>query len=126
MTFYSKALNAELTVQTFKESGSDFPGAENRVMHARLSQGGSGGTMGGAQAVLMASDSRPNDKVNFGDNIWLTVDCEDTSEQDRMFKAIAEGGNVVMPLDNTFWGARFGMIKDKYSIGWMFNCDLKK
>jgi PhnB protein len=31
-----------------------------------------------------------------------------------------------MPLDNTFWGARFGMIKDKYGIGWMFNCELKK
>jgi PhnB protein len=127
MSFYAKAFNAELSVQTFKESGSDFPGAEDRVMHARLTQPGSDkGTMSGAQAVLMASDSRPNDKTTFGDNIWLAVDCDDTSEQDRMFNAIAQGGNIVMPLDNTFWGARFGMIKDKYGIGWMFNCELKK
>jgi PhnB protein len=74
----------------------------------------------------MGAGSRPNDKTTFGDNIWLAVDCDDTSEQDRMFNAIAQGGNIVMPLDNTFWGARFGMIKDKYGIGWMFNCELKK
>ena len=128
MTFYSKALGGNLTMQTFKDVGMDKPGAGDRIMHARIDKGtGSAGSMSeGASALLMASDSQPGDKVSFGDNIWLAVDCDGNDEQDRVFAALSEGGKVVMPLDNTFWGARFGMLKDKYGIGWMLNNDIKK
>jgi PhnB protein len=43
-----------------------------------------------------------------------------------MFNAIGQGGEVIMPLDVAFWGARFGMLRDKYGIGWMFNYELPK
>ena len=55
--------------------------------------------------------------------IWLTLNFETESEEEKVFKAMSEGGNVSMPLNDTFWGARFGMVKDKFGIGWMFNCE---
>jgi PhnB protein len=119
MTFYAKCLDADLYLQTFKEAGMEMPGAEDRVIHARLSKGG-------AATVMMASDSQPGQPVTMGNNVWLSVDCEDEAEQDRMFSALAEGGSVVMPLDKMFWGARFGMLRDKYEVGWMFNCELQR
>jgi len=127
MTFYADALDAELSLQTFRETGNDAPGVADRVMHAKLTEkGSSSGTMAGAATVIMASDSQPNDTVNVGNNIWLTIDCTDAPEQDRIFKALSAGGNVVMGLQDTFWGARFGMLKDKFGIGWMLNCELRK
>ncbi|HEX6576411.1 MAG TPA: VOC family protein [Gemmatimonadaceae bacterium] len=117
MRFYAKCLDADLQIQTFKDAGMDAPGAEDRVIHARLEKGG---------AILMASDSQPGTAVKQGDNVWLSVDCDSQEEQDRMFTGLTDGGQVVMPLDTTFWGARFGMLRDRYGIGWMFNLELKK
>ena len=119
MMFYAKCLDADLHMQTFKEAGMDAPGGEDRVVHARLSKGG-------ASTVVMASDSPPGMQVQQGNYCWLSVDCENAEEQDRMFGALSAGGEVVMPLDKTFWGARFGMLRDKYGIGWMFNLELKE
>lgn len=119
MTFYSKALGGNLSMQTFGETGNDKPGVSDRIMHARLDGGA-------ASTTLMASDSQPGDDTKFGNNIWLTIDCSDNAEQDRIFQALSDGGKVTMPLDNTFWGARFGMLKDKFGIGWMLNLELKK
>ena len=120
MKFYAKALGGELQMQTYKDAGMETaPGGENRVLHARL-EGGS------PAAIIMASDAPPDQPTKFGTNLWLTVDCSDTAEQDRMFKAFSVGGQVVMPLADQFWGARFGMIKDKFGVGWMFNCEVKK
>lgn len=119
MMFYAKCLDADLHMQSFKEAGMDTPGAEDRVLHARLSRAGS-------STVIMASDSQPGMPVQPGNYCWLSVDCDDEAEQDRMFSSLSEGGEVVMPLDKTFWGARFGMLRDKYGIGWMFNLELKE
>ena len=127
MTFYSKALDAQLDIQSYKDAGMDKPGAGDRVLHARLSwKGAATGTMSGGATVLMASDNPPGQPWNPGDNVWLSVDCETTDEQDRVFNAISEGGKVIMPLADQFWGARFGMVKDKFGLGWIFNCELKK
>ena len=123
MNFYSKALGGELQMQSYKDANMDAPGgapgAEDRILHARL-------VSGGGSTVLMASDSPPDQPTKYGDNIWLSVDCSDTGEQDRMFNAISDGGKVVMPLADQFWGARFGMAKDKFGVGWMFNCEVRK
>lgn len=119
MTFYAKCLDAELTIQSFKDVGMEMPGGEDRVVHARLSRGG-------AATVLMASDSQPGQPVTVGNNVWISVDCDDAEEQDRAFQALSEGGQVVMPVDVAFWGARFGMLRDKYGLGWMFNYELPK
>jgi len=119
MTFYAKCLDADLYLQTFKEAGMDMPGAEDRVVHARLSKGG-------AATVVMASDSQPGQPVHGGNYAWLSIDCDDDKEQDRMFGALSQGGTVIMPIDKMFWGARFGMLRDKYGIGWMLNYELPK
>jgi PhnB protein len=44
----------------------------------------------------------------------------------KKFDALAVGGKVLMPLQDMFWGAKFGMLRDAYGISWMFNCELKK
>jgi PhnB protein len=119
MRFYEQSLDAELNMRTFGDmpGGGGPPGSENRVMHARLVKGG---------AVIMASDSMPDSEVVMGNNFFINIDCETAAEQDRYFKALAAGGAVLMPLQETFWGARFGMLADKFGVQWMLNCELPK
>ena len=118
MEFYAKCLDANVDIQTFKDASFPAPpGAENRVIHARLTKGG---------AVLMASDTQPGTPFTKGNNLWVNIDCDSVEEQDRMFNGLAEGGQVLMALENQFWGARFGMLSDKYGVNWMLNCELPK
>ena len=119
MEFYHKCMGpgAELTVQTFGEAQGAKGDLADRVMHARLS---------GATMVLMASDNMPDHQFIVGNNVWITQDCESVEEIDRLFAAFAEGGQVMMPLATQFWGARFGMLTDKFGINWMFNHELPK
>jgi PhnB protein len=49
--------------------------------------------------------------------------CESKEEEDKLFTALAKGGSITMPLQDTFWGARFGMVRDRFGITWMFNLD---
>jgi PhnB protein len=56
----------------------------------------------------------------------VILDFDDTADMTKKFDALAIGGKVVMPLQDTFWGAKFGMLKDAFGISWMFNRDLKK
>ena len=117
MTFYAEALGAELQLSTFAEMPDCPPGAEQRVMHARLSAGA---------AVLMASDAMPGMQQPQGRNFSISVDCESVDEQTKQFAALAVGGAVTMELQDTFWGARFGMLRDKFGLQWMFNCDVPR
>jgi PhnB protein len=59
-----------------------------------------------------------------GDNVQLSITVETIEEQDTLFKALAKDGKVTMPLEKTFWGARYGVLKDKFGIRWMINCEL--
>jgi len=117
MNFYTDALDAELHLM----EGEEAPGAPadfaDRIMHARLHKG---------SAVLMASDSMVANPVTFGSNFSVSIDCENTAEQDRYFAALSAGGKVTMPLADMFWGARFGMLTDKFGVNWMLNCALQK
>jgi len=118
MTFYKDALDAELTIQTFKDAHVPGPpGSEDRVMHARLEKG---------PAVLMASDTMPGHEFKPGNNLHVTLNCDTVPEIESAFSALSEGGKVTMPLQDQFWGARFGMVTDKYGVSWMLNCDLPK
>src|ERR1043165_8460595 len=118
MTFYQKSLGGDLQIQTFADAHVPGPpGSENRVMHARLARG---------NAVLMASDTMPGHTFSQGTNIHVNVDCESVEEIEKAFKAMSQGGQVVMPLADQFWGARFGMLVDKFGVHWMFNCELPK
>ena len=118
MTFYAKNLGAKLEVMSFKEAHVPTPPeAENRTMHAKLAKGA---------LVIMASDTPPGMALHKGNNLWVSVDCSDVAEIDKLFKAFSEGGTVTMPLADQFWGAKFGMLIDRYGVGWMFNAYLPK
>jgi len=114
--FYAKCLRGELAlVQRF----GDTPGCEgmpasyrDKIMHVRLQLG---------DQVLMASDNHPDHPFDGikGCSIALSVDQAD--EADRIFNELAQGGVVVMPMQETFWAKRFGMVNDRFGVPWMIN-----
>ena len=114
--FYKKTLGAEvIMLMRFKESpephppGMLPPGAENKVMHVSFRVG---------DTTVMASDGSCTGATDFrGFSLSLTVANE--TEAERKFAALAEGGQVQMPLGKTFWSPRFGMVADRFGIGWM-------
>lgn len=115
MTFYGQAFGAEPQIQTFGESPVDAVEADkDRVMHARIDAG---------PVQLMASDSMPGDEVAAGSNVSLSVHCDSEAQQSALFDALAAGGTISMPLEDTFWGARFGMLTDRFGMHWMLNFD---
>ena len=89
--------------------------ALNRIMHVSLPIG---------NTILMGSDSHPRyGDVGFGDNFSISINTESTDEADRIFNGLSAGGKVEMPMNKTFWGAYFGMFKDKFGVNWMVNFD---
>jgi PhnB protein len=113
--FYKKALGAEVQMlMRFKDSPEPPPPGcgpvdTNKVMHASLRIG---------ETVLMASDGRATGKTLFqGISLSLTVPTE--ADADKAFNALANGGQVQMPLGKTFFSARFGMVADKFGVSWM-------
>ena len=112
--FYRKALGAEVERQVrFKEAPEqkpDFPDCfADKIMHASLRIG---------DTLLMASDGRCEGEANFeGFSLSLTVAEE--AEAERVFAALSEGGLVTMPLEKTFWAPKYGMLQDRFGIGWM-------
>jgi PhnB protein len=118
MTFYQEALGGTLDLMSFSDAHVPGPpGSENRLMHARLTSG---------SAVLMASDTMPHHTFTPGNNMHVNIDCESVDEIERIFAAMSDGATITMPLGDQFWGARFGMLIDKFGIHWMFNCELAK
>lgn len=117
---YESALGAKTeNIQRFGDiPGSDAPPeTRNRVMHAKLNIGG---------GVVMISDNRPGDALIVGNNNYVCLDFDEAGDMAKKFEALAAGGKVEMPLQDTFWGAKFGMLQDVYGINWMFNCETKK
>jgi PhnB protein len=93
------------------------PATKDRIMHAVLHIG---------EGVVMISDSQPEQPVTAGTNAHITLDFDDVAEMARKFEALSAGGKVTMPLQDTFWGAKFGMVTDAHGVSWMFNCDTRK
>jgi len=116
LEFYRKKLGAEVTMlMRFKESpepaqpGMIPPGSEDKVMHASFRIG---------DTTVMASDGRCLGQPSFqGFALSLAVPSE--AEADRLFTALAEGGQVHMPLTKTFFSPRFGMVADRFGVSWM-------
>jgi PhnB protein len=114
--FYRKALGAEVQMMMrFKESpeppppGAVPPGFENKIMHTSFRIG---------ETTVMASDGCSAEKAAFqGFSLSLSVASE--TDADRVFAALADGGQVQMPLNKTFWSSRFGMVTDRFGVGWM-------
>ena len=118
LDFYSAALNAEvLNVQHYGDSpmpcDEDY---KDKIMHARLAFGDN---------LIMISDVFKGKPLTTEGNVDLSLDIEDRNQIDELFNKLAEGGSIMMPLEDTFWGARFGMLKDKFGTHWMFNHQLE-
>jgi PhnB protein len=114
--FYKKALGAEVVMlMRFKESpeppppGTIPPGSENKIMHVSLRVG---------ETTVMASDGRCTGQSDFH-GFSLSITAADEADADRKFAALADGGQVQMPLAKTFWSPRFGMVADRFGVGWM-------
>lgn len=90
---------------------------KDKIMHAVFESGG---------LKFMVSDCPPGVSVNGGDQVSLSLNFTTVESIEKTFAALSEGGTVTMPLQDTFWGARFGMCKDKFGIHWMFNHDYPK
>jgi PhnB protein len=114
MKFYEKCLGGQLHMMQFSESpeGKIPKEAENKIMHARLTKG---------TAILMASDNMPGMPFQQGDNVFITIKCESAEEAEKLFAAIGEKGQIKMPIQETFWAVRFGMLTDQFGINWMIN-----
>jgi len=115
VALYENALGA--TVDSLQRYG-DVPnsGADadaSRVMHAQLRIDGN---------ILMISDSPTARPTTVGRNVQLTLDFDDLDDTKARFAALAESGTVVSALEETFWGAHFGVVEDAFGVFWMFNC----
>ena len=115
LDFYRTAIGAQTEMlMRFSESPDPMPpgvlqpGFENRVMHACFRVGGS---------AIMASDGCNEGTTFSGFSLSLSVPSE--AEADRVFAALAADGKVTMALGKTFWSPRFGMLTDRFGIGWM-------
>lgn len=93
--------------------------SDEKIMHVSLPIS--------AQTILMGCDSTEayGQATVFGNNITLSVNTDSKLEADRIFNGLSDGGQVKMPMGETFWGAYFGMLTDKFGIHWMINFELK-
>jgi PhnB protein len=111
--FYKKALGAEVTMlMRYKESPEPAqapPGSDNKIMHAAFRIG---------ETTVMASDGYCKGKPSF-QGFSLSITAPDVARADKMFAALAEGGQVQQPLTKTFFSPRFGMVADRFGLGWM-------
>lgn len=116
ISFYRKAIGAEvLMMMRYNENpepaqpGFLPPGSEEKIMHASLRVGTS---------EVLLSDGMCSGTTSFnGFSLSLTVDSE--ADAERYFKALAEGGNIEMPLARTFFSPSFGMLSDRFGVSWM-------
>jgi PhnB protein len=116
IALYERALGAktEMVMRYGEAQGMEVPPEHrDRVMHATLDIAGS---------KIMISDAQPGEAVASSNAIHVALHFKgDLDDVARKFDALAEGGEVTMPLADTFWGARFGTLTDAFGIRWMFN-----
>lgn len=119
LAFYAKALEGNILFQqTFGESGMPCaPEMKDKIMHASFRAD---------QLTLMVSDCPPEFTATTGTNVSLSINFTDEAAIDKTFVALSEGSTITMPLQDTFWGAKFGMLTDPFGVNWMFNFDRPK
>lgn len=116
--FYAQVLGGKVT---FQMTWAEMPGAADQfpaealklIMHSTISVG---------DEVFMGADSPP-DSYQKPAGLNVSIHPKDTAEGERIFNALAEGGTVTMPLQQTFWSPGFGMCVDRFGIPWMVNCE---
>jgi len=113
LEFYKNALGAKVDMlMRFKEAPDQSmvtPQSKDKVMHAAIHVG---------DTQILMSDGHCQGSANFN-GFSLAVSAPTEAEADRMFNALADGGQVRMPMAKTFFSPRFGMVADKFGVGWM-------
>ena len=118
--FYKSVFGGEFAMlQKFGEGNQIPASVKDKVMHVSLPIGNN---------ILMGTDAceEMGFNVTQGNNFYICISPDSKEEADKLFNALAEGGKITMPLAKQFWGAKFGMLTDKYGIGWMLNHEEKK
>jgi PhnB protein len=119
--FYRSVFGGEFVgLQRFKdtpEADKLSAADQDKIMHVALPIGSS--------TILMGTDALESmgHTLTLGNNLSLAIGAESKEEAEKIFHGLAEGGEVEMPLQDTFWGAYFGMTADKFGIKWMVNFD---
>jgi PhnB protein len=124
---YAKALGGNVeyvtTYADHPEQAKDMPKDwHNKVMHASMRAG---------DIVIMASDvlagcGSVQELLPHGSPISLSINCHSVEELQNTYEILVSGGNSTMEPQDTFWGARFAMLEDKFGIKWMLNYDYPK
>jgi PhnB protein len=113
LDFYKRAVGAEpKMLMRFKDTPDQSmvsPGSHDKIMHAQIRIG---------DTTVLMSDGRCLGKPDF-QGFALTISAKSEAEADKLFGALGEGGQVTMPLAKTFFSPRFGMLTDKFGVGWM-------
>jgi PhnB protein len=120
--FYEQCLGGKIdAMMTYADTPKDSPMAAqvspescDKIMHVQLTIAG---------MVLMGSDAPPG-LFEEPKGFSVSLQFDDVAEGERVFHALAENGKVDMPLQQTFWASRFGMLVDRFGTPWMINCDL--
>lgn len=118
LKFYEKAVGAKVDMlMRFKDApeGMCTPGTEDKVMHASFIVG---------ETQVMASDGRMQPPAKFT-GISLALSAKDEAESKKLFDALADGGQVQMPLTKTFFSPSFGMLADRFGVTWMVMAEPK-
>ncbi len=119
LKFYAKTMGGNIQgLSRYKDApGENRMGMDGeKVMHSHLEVDGN--------MLFMASDG-PGGSGDSG-MAFLSLNFTDAGRIQNVFAALGDGGTVIMPLQDTFWGATFGMLKDQYGVKWMFNYDKPK
>ena len=116
--FYERCLGGKIVAMM---TYGDMPGSEHvpadqrgRIMHARLDVG---------NQVLMGGDAPPDRAFDGVKGCSIAVQIKTAEEAERLFKALSENATIQMPLGETFWATRFGMLTDQFGVPWMINCE---
>jgi PhnB protein len=113
MNFYKDCMGGDLTLMRYEETPVETTEEQKeKIMHAELRKDG---------IHMMAADVQSNDGLLVGQNINLSLNFDTLQEQESVFNKLAVGGNITMPLNDAFWGAKYGSLTDKYGVNWMFN-----
>lgn len=109
-------MNGEiLFIQRYGESPMKGKGPDDKIMHCTLKIGDS---------KIMACDNVfEENPTTIGNNISLAIGSDNIATAEDMFEKMSDGGTITMPMQQTFWAERFGMLTDKFGINWMFNCE---
>ena len=115
--FYEQHLGGEnVMLMTYGQAPPGQPISpdwKDKIMHGRMDLG---------DRILMGMDA-PNERFHKPQGFSLSLETKDVNEAERMFNALVQGGQTIMPMQETFWAARFGMLVDQFGIPWMVNCE---